>query len=178
MSKRNRVVENPLPEVVQVPPELAGATVTKLTGRDAKNAADDANFLMTESASVRGLVLAMIITRRVYMLLDRALRVDIAETWDMTNPDLVMHTLAASAEKKALEPTTVAELFGLFKSNLEPILEMYMNVEKEAANGGFVPGHRNESTGGLGEDLQPLRRDESNKAGLGGEGNSGEGSAT
>jgi len=131
MSKRNRV-ENSLPEIVQVPPELAGATVTKLTGLDAKNAADDANYLMRESAPVRGLVLAMIITRRIYMLLDRALRVDIAETWEMANPELVMHTLAASAEKKALEPTTVAELFGLMKSNLEPIVEMYMQAEAES----------------------------------------------
>lgn len=118
MAKKRR---KPRPTETPAAPALAlpGAADISLYGSessagwtksDIKNATDDAVKLMQDSAILRSFVHMMIFSRQLYIIAREQIDIEMAEGWTVHNPRLVLETLIQSAQNKAVQAATMADI--------------------------------------------------------------------
>ena len=119
---------------------------------DLEHAGNDARTLISSSAILKSFITLDILGRQLYLVARSAIENEVCNGWDVVNPQLVLQTLAMSAQEKSIEPITMQELLQLVKETAVPVLEVLAAQEQEAASGVAVQESSNDDNGDTSED--------------------------
>ena len=153
----------------------------KYSKSDLTHAGDDARKLMVDSPIIRSCVSLDIVTRRLYMTMRSVLDAEIAEGWEVDNPELIIQTLTMAGQDKSNDKFTMEELQQSILQTVVPFLDVLVRMEQDAENDksettseetidGTVSGGDNESARDLAQLRDGTGSDESDEAGSCGEG--------
>lgn len=153
----------------------------QITDQEYDHATRDALHIAAASPVARSIIAAEVIVRQLYLVLHGNLENEIKNGFEVANPQLVLDTLGASAQKKATKDRISAiQLLRDVKQTVVPILEIIAEHERqnpihdEPTQETVLPGSAHGAAGELRDVPVAGSGDAVEAAGLGSQGGSGE----
>lgn len=113
---------------------IPGVPEGRYSAEEIEHAQKDAVLFVSDCKAAQVCVAIDIISRRLYMMARGQLDAIIEEGWEIQNLPLVVQTLVMSAQEKANEKFTVAELRQHVQETLLPFLDVLVANEQEQQN--------------------------------------------
>jgi hypothetical protein len=113
---------------------IPGVEPGRYTDKEIEDAKNDAVLFVKDCKAAQVCLAADIISRRLYMLARGQLDAIIEEGWEIDNLPLVVQTLVMSAQEKANEKFSVAELRQQVQESLLPFLDLLVENEQRASS--------------------------------------------